>query len=298
MDWSWLTWSDYTIRNVVLGTAWIGAVSGSLGCLALLRRQSLLGDVVSHATLPGVVLAFLLWQSRAMGLLMVGAACAGLAATLFIFLLDRHTRIHRDGAMGTALALFFGTGVFLLSVAQDMPTTQKAGLSRFIFGQAAALVAADVQVLVWTGVPVLLILAVLWKEFKVVAFDPEFAFHAGLPVRGLELLLTALMVVTIVMGLQAVGVILMSALLIAPAAAARQWTNRMGYMVLIAAGLGALSSAAGAVVSTLGPHIPTGPVIVLCLSGATVGSLLFGRARGLIWRWFKARRRPSRAQEE
>ncbi len=298
MDWLLLAWSDYTIRNVVLGTAWIGMVSGSLGCLALLRRQSLLGDVVSHATLPGVALAFLLWQSRDMGVLMMGAAVAGLAATLFIFLMDSHTRIRRDGAMGTALALFFGVGVFLLSVTQNMPTAQKAGLSRFIFGQAAALVASDVLVLVGTGLPVLLALVALWKEFKLITFDPDFAFNAGLPVRGLELLVTGLMVITIVMGLQAVGVILMSALLIAPAAAARQWTNRMGYMVPIAAGLGAISSAVGAAVSTLGPHIPTGPVIVLCLSGATVFSLLFGRARGLIWRWLKARRSQSLVQEE
>ncbi len=298
MDWLLPAWNDYTIRNVVLGTAWIGVVSGSLGCLALLRRQSLLGDVVSHATLPGVVLAFVLWQSREMGVLMLGAAFAGLAAMLCIFLIDGYTRIRRDGAMGTVLALFFGVGVFLLSVVQNMPTTQKAGLSRFIFGQAAALVASDVLVLVGIGLPMLLLLGVLWKECKLVAFDPDFAFNAGLPVRRLELLVTGLTVITIVMGLQAVGVILMSALLIAPAAAARQWTNRMGHMVLIAACLGALSSAVGAMVSTLGPHIPTGPVIVLCLSGATVFSLLFGRARGLCWRWYKTRRSRSLVREE
>ncbi len=238
MDWSFLAWSDYTIRNVVLGTAWIGAVSGSLGCLALLRRQSLLGDVVSHATPPGVVLAFLIWNSREMGVLMMGAAIAGMAATLFIFLLDRHTRILRDRAKGAALALFFGVGVFLLSRTQNMPTAQKAGLSKFIFGQAAALVASDVLVLVWTGIPVLLALAVFWKEFKLVTFDSGFSFNVGLTVRGLELMLTGLMIITIVMGLQAVSVILISALLIAPAAAARQWTNRMGVMVLLAACLG------------------------------------------------------------
>ena len=298
MDWSLLSWSDYTFRNVVLGTAWIGAVSGSLGCLALLRRQSLLGDVVSHATLPGVVLAFLIWNSREITVLMMGAAIAGMAATLFIFLLDSHTRIWRDGAMGTALALFFGVGVFLLSLTQNMPTAQKAGLSKFIFGQAAALVASDVLVLVWTGLPVLLVLAVFWKEFKSVTFDPGFAYNAGLPVRGLELLLTGLMVITIVMGLQAVGVILMSALLIAPAAAARQWTNRMGVMVPLAACLGALGSSVGAVVSTLGPNIPTGPVIVLFLSGVTVYSMLLGRQRGLVWRWYKSRQSHFLAREE
>ena len=298
MDLSLLDWHDYTIRNVVLGTAWIGVVSGSLGCLALLRRQSLLGDVVSHATLPGVVLAFLLFQKRDMVTLMTGAAIAGPAATFFIFLIDSHTRIWRDSAMGTALALFFGIGVFLLSLTQRLPSAQKAGLSKFIFGQAAALVESDVLVLVWTGVPVLIVLVILWKEFKVVTFNPGFAFNIGLPVRGLEFLLTGLMVITIVMGLQAVGVIMMSALLIDPAAAARQWTNRMEFMIPIAACLGALSSAAGAVISAMGPHIPTGPVIVLFLSGATILSLFFGIKRGMAWRWYKSHRSQANVQVE
>lgn len=298
MDLSLLDWNDYTIRNVVLGTAWIGIVSGALGCLALLRRQSLLGDVISHATLPGVVFAFLLVQRRDMGTLMTGAAIAGMAATFFIFLVDSQTRIWRDGAMGTALALFFGIGVFLLSLTQRLPTAQKAGLSKFIFGQAAALVESDVSVLVWTGVPVLILLVILWKEFKLVTFDPGFAFNIGLPVRGLEILLTFLVVITIVMGLQAVGVILMSAILIAPAAAARQWTNRMGFMIPIAACLGALSSASGAVISAMGPHIPTGPVIVLFLSGLTILSLFFGFRRGIVWRWHRSRRSHTYVQEE
>lgn len=298
MNWEAPFWIDYTARNVILGAAWIGAVSGALGSLALLRRQSLIGDVVSHATLPGVVLAFLLLQSRQMGTLMAGAALAGLSATLFIHLLDSRTRIRRDSAMGIALALFFGTGVFLLSMAQQLETAPKAGLNKFIFGQAAAIVAEDVHVLFWTGIPVTLILILLWKEFKLVAFDPEFGVNLGLPVKRLELLLTGLLVITIVMGLQAVGVILMSALVIAPAAAARQWTNRMGYMTPLAAFLGALCSGAGAAVSTIGPQIPTGPVIVLCLSGAAVLSLFLGSARGLAWRWVQGRASRSHIQME
>lgn len=290
VEWAIRLLGDYTLRNILLGTAWIGIVSGSLGTIALLRRQSLLGDVISHATLPGVVLAFLLWQRRDMSLLMAGAASAGFAAALLIFVVDIQTRIKRDGAMGLALALFFGTGIFLLSLTQNLPTARKAGLDRFIFGQAAALVHSDVIALLWVGLLGLGLLLVFWKELKVVTFDPEFAVIMGLPVRGLELLITGLIVLTIVMGLQAVGVILMSAMLIAPAAAARQWTNRMSAMVGIAALLGAGSSMAGAIISTLGPRIPTGPVIVLCLSAAVTVSVLCGARRGLIWRWLQARR--------
>lgn len=298
MDWSLPFLEDYTLRNVMLGTAWIGAVSGSLGSLAFLRRQSLLGDVVSHATLPGVVLAFLIGQSRDMGLLMLGAAGAGLLATLAIFLIDGYTRIKRDSAMGLILALFFGAGVFLLSLTQRMPTAQKAGLSKFIFGQAAALVQADVVTLFWAGLAALALLLLLWKELKAVTFDPAFAVNLGLPVRGLELVIIGLMVLTIVIGLQAVGVILMSALLIAPAAAARQWTRRMGRMVGLAAGVGAGSSTLGTFISTLGPNMATGPVIVLCLSAAVALSLLLGGRRGLLWQGIKARRRAAQWRTE
>lgn len=289
---------DYTVRNVLLGTAWIGVVSGMVGSLALLRRQSLLGDVLSHATLPGVVLAFLLWRQRDMGLLMTGAAVAGLLAALLIFVVDVNTRIPRDGAMGLTLALFFGLGLFLLSRVQNLPSARKAGLDKLIFGQAAALVESDIIALVVAGLPVLLVMLLFWKELKVVTFDPLFAGTLGLPVRWLELLILVLIVVTTVIGLQAVGVVLMSAMLIAPAAAARQWTDRMSHMVLIASLVGAASGTVGAVISSIGPHISTGPVVVLALTVFVIGSLLFGARRGLVWRWLAQWRRRARFRTE
>ncbi len=291
-------WQDYTLRNVLLGTAWIGIVGGSLGTVAFLRRQSLLGDVISHATLPGVVLAFLVWQQRTMGILMLGAVAAGLLATLTIFVLDVNTRISRDGAMGLTLALFFGIGLFLLSLLQNLPTARKAGLDKFIFGQAAALVQSDVLALLAVGLPALLALALFWKELKLMSFDPAYATALGLPVRRLELLITVLIVATIVIGLQAVGVILMSAVLIAPAAAARQWTNQMSIMVVIAGLCGAASGMAGAVISALGPQIPTGPVVVLALTFIVIVSLTVGARRGLLWRWFRARRHRMQVRTE
>ncbi len=291
-------WQDYTLRTVLLGTAWIGIVGGSLGTIAFLRRQSLLGDVISHATLPGVVLAFLLWQQRDMGFLMAGAATAGLLATLTIFVLDVNTRINRDGAMGLTLALYFGTGLFLLSLLQNLPTARKAGLDKFIFGQAAALVHSDLVALIIAGLPALLLLAVFWKELKLVSFDPDYAVAIGLPVRRLELLIIVLIVVTIVIGLQAVGVILMSAMLIAPAASARQWTNQMSTMVALAGLIGAISGMTGAVISAMGPQIPTGPVVVLALTCMVILSLMLGARRGLLWRWLRTRRHRMQVRTE
>ncbi len=282
--------NDYTLRNVLLGTAWIGVVSGSLGTFAFLRRQSLLGDVISHATLPGVVLAFLVWQRREIGVLMIGAAGTGLLATALIQVVDTRTNIKRDGAMGVALAVFFGIGVLLLSMIQNLPTASQAGLDKFIFGQAAALVQSDVTVLLAAGGVVLAALLLLWRELKIVTFDPDFARTAGFRVTVLEGGVVTLIVVTTVMGLQTVGVILMSAMLIAPAAAARQWTDRLSIMVLVAALVGGTSGATGAVVSAFGPQIPTGPVVVLVLTALVLVSLFLGRKRGLVWRWRRQRR--------
>ena len=281
--------NDYTLRNVLVGTAWIGVVSGSLGTFAFLRRQSLLGDVISHATLPGVVLAFLVWQRREIGILMAGAAGTGLLATALIQVVDTRTNIKRDGAMGVALAVFFGIGVLLLSMIQNLPTASKAGLDKFIFGQAAALVQSDVNALLAAGIVVLGALLAFWRELKIITFDPDFARAAGFRVVALEGGVVTLIVLTTVMGLQTVGVILMSAMLIAPAAAARQWTDRLSSMVLIAALVGGASGGAGAVVSAFGPQIPTGPVVVLALTAAVLVSLGLGRKRGLVWRWRRQR---------
>ena len=290
LDSLFLFLGDYTLRNVLLGTTWIGVVSGSIGTFALLRRQALLGDVISHATLPGVVLAFLALQSREILVLMAGAAATGMLASLLVQTVDTRTNIKRDGAMGVALAVFFGIGVLFLSLTQNLPTASKAGLDKFIFGQAAALVRSDVTVLLIAGVIVVGILVALWKHLKIVTFDREFAIAAGFRVVTLEAVILSLIVFTTVLGLQTVGVILMSAMLIAPAAAARQWTNNLTVMVFGSGLIGGISGGVGAIVSAVGPQIPTGPVVVIALTVIVIVSLLFGCSRGLVWRWIAQRR--------
>jgi manganese/zinc/iron transport system permease protein len=281
---------DYTLRTVALGTAVLGIVSGSLGSFALLRKQSLLGDAISHAALPGVVIAFLLTRSKTPGILLIGALIAGWLATLLITNVVRHTRIKEDSALGLALSLFFGLGLMLLSMTQNLPDARQAGLDRFLFGQAAALVQRDVIILTIVGLIALVAVAFFWKEFKLLSFDPEYAASLGLPVRWLDFTLTTLLVVAVVIGLQAVGVILMSAMVVAPAAAARQWTNRLGTMFLIAGAIGAVSGVGGTVLSSTRPGLATGPVIVLVASGIVLISLFLAPNRGLAWRWLRQQR--------
>jgi len=289
---------DYTLRTVALGSAALGLTTGALGAFAVLRRQSLLGDAVSHAALPGIVLAFMLTGARTPLVLVLGAALAGWAASLTVMLIVRTTRIKMDTALGLVLSVFFGLGLLLLSVIQRSAGAGQAGLDRFLFGQAATLVGDDLKTMAVLGALVLLGLMLLWKEFKLLSFDPDFAGAVGLPVRALDITLTSLLVVAIVIGLQTVGVVLMSAMIVAPAAAARQWTDRLGKLVMLAGLFGAASGLVGAVLSSLIPRLPTGPTIILVVTAITLMSLLLAPNRGLVAGWLRTQRRRRRILDD
>lgn len=281
--------SDYTLRNVALGAIVLGAVSGVLGCFAVLRRQGLMGDALSHAALPGVCLAYMLTGLKTSLVLMAGAAASGLAGMLLILATIRRTRVDQGSALAVVLTSFFGLGVVLLTVVQRGNDANQAGLDKFLFGQAAALVGEQVATMAVLAFLCIAVVVLLFKEFKVVSFDPEFARTIGLDAGRLGTILSGLLVIAIVIGLNTVGVILMSAMLVAPAAAARQWTNSLATMLWVAAGIGAGSGLAGALMSVFQENVPTGPAIVLALAAATVVSLCFGSARGLAWSRRRAR---------
>ncbi len=275
--------ADYTLRQVALGAAMLGIVNGVLGSFAVLRKQSLLGDGISHAALPGIALAFLFTGSKSSLTLLLGAAAAGWVGTLLIMSIVKHTRVKYDSALGLVLSVFFGFGLVLLTYIQKLPVATQAGLDKFLFGQAATLLRKDVVTIGVLGGIVLVFLLVFWKEFKLISFDPDFAFSLGFPVRVLDVLLTTLLVIAIVIGLQTVGVVLMSAMVVAPAAAARQWTDRLGVMVAVSGGFGALAGVSGAIISSQAARIPTGPTIVLCASAIVLFSLLLAPNRGVAW---------------
>lgn len=275
--------TDYTIRNVVIGTAIIGIVSGSLGSFAVLRKQGLLGDAISHASLPGIALAFLITQSKAPIVLLIGAAIVGWLGTLFIMHIVRNSRVKEDGAMGIILSVFFGIGMVILTFIQRLPTASKAGLDKFLFGQSATLMSEDVITMSIVGGVVFIVMLLFWKEFKILTFDREFGGSLGLSMRAADILLTSCIVIAIVLGLQAVGVILMSAMVVSPGVSARQWTDKLGSMVIISALIGAISGVSGALISNAVPNLPTGPTIVVAVTSIMIFSILFASRRGLVW---------------
>lgn len=275
--------SDYTIQNVMIGAAFLGLISGVLGSFAVLRKQSLLGDTLSHAALPGVCLGFIIAGTRDMGAILVGALVTGAAAALFMLVLTRNSRLKTDAGLGTALSVFFALGVVLLTFIQNSGNAAQGGLDSFLFGQAAAILRSDLWMMGGVTLAALVLVTVFWKEFKLVSFDPVFARSLGLPVVALEVMLTVMIALAVVVGLQMVGVVLMAAMVIAPAVAARQWAGRLETMVVLAALIGMASGICGALISALARGLATGPLIILAASAAVIVSLLIAPGRGLVW---------------
>lgn len=285
---------DHNTRVVLLGTGLLGAAAGAVGAFALLRRRALMGDALSHATLPGVALAFIVsvaWGhgERSQGFLLLGATVTGVLGVATMHLLERFTRLKEDAAMGIVLSVFYGAGVALLGVAQRMPGGNAAGLEGFIYGKTASMVSSDAVLISAAAAVVTVAVLVFYKEMALLSFDPGYAAARGYPVSALDAVMLGLVVAVTVIGLQAVGLILMIALLIIPAAAARFWTNRLGVMVGLSAVMGAMACVTGAVVSALVEKMPSGATIVLVAAGGFFVSLMFGTARGVVPRFLERR---------
>ena len=290
--------TDYTLQIVSLGSALLGIVSGVLGSFAVIRKESLLGDAVSHAALPGIALAFLLTGTKNTEVLLIGALVSGLIATFLINSVDKFSRIKFDSALAIILSVFFGGGLVLLTYIQKIPNANQAGLENFIFGQASTVLLRDVKIIAILGSILLVIVLLFWKEFKIISFDIDFAESLGFDTKKITYLLFAMIVTSIIIGLQTVGVILMSAMLTAPAVAARQWTDKLHVMVFLAAIFGGISGITGTIISAVVPKLPTGPMIVIVISVIVIISLALAPNRGLIWRYIRNKRNQGTIGED
>lgn len=274
---------QYNEALVLYGASLLGAAAGAIGCFAVLRRRALTGDALAHASLPGLCLAFIALGERSMPVLLTGAAVSGVLGIGVITALRRWTRIKEDAAIGIVLSVFTGVGVVLMSVIQNLPGGSRAGLQGFIFGTTASMNRQDVTLITALALATLATVLTAFKEFKLVTFDAAFARAQGWPAFAIDFALMLLIVVAIVIGLPAAGVLLMAALLVIPGAAARFWTDRLHVMLILAGMFGAMSGMAGAGL-TIHVAIPTGPVIILAAAAIFAISLLFAPRRGLIAR--------------
>ncbi len=278
---------DPNIRFVAIGSVLLTASSAIVGSFTFLDKKSLVGDAIAHAVLPGVCLGFILAGTKNPVYLITGAFITGWISIVGVEYITRKTRIKEDAAIGLVLSVFFGIGILMLTTIQKSGNAQQAGLGQFLFGKAAALVGDDL--IVFATVAVILVITVLlfFKEFTLLAFDRDLAVAMGLPVKRIELILTSLIVLAVVIGIQAVGVVLMAAILITPAAAARYWTDRIKVMFVLASIFGAISGLSGAYISYVAPAMPTGPWIVVVISTIAFISFFLAPRRGVFSRMYR-----------
>jgi len=279
--------TGFNTRMVIAGTTLLGIASGVVGAFAMLRKRSLMTDALSHATLPGIALAFLFapvfgLASRSLAVLLIGATVTGVLGVLCVQAILRLTRLREDAAIGIVLSVFFGAGVVALSYVQVNAPSGSAGLNAFIFGQAATMQAHDVMLMAVLASGALIASIALFKEFTLVCFNDSFARVDGWPVSAIDLAMMAMVVLVTVAGLQAVGLILVVALLIVPPVAARFWTERLWLLVMLSALFGGASGYLGAAISALLPRMPAGAVIVLTAGVAFGVSMLFAPSRGVV----------------
>lgn len=285
----------YNAAVVTVGTTMLGVAAGVVGVFALLRRRSLVADAMSHATLPGIAIAFLSsvalgGTGRSLPLLLAGAAASGVVGVLAIQAIVRHSRIREDAAIGIVLSVFFGAGVVLLSWIQANAPSSSAGIDHFIYGRTASMLAQDAILMTVLAAVCVASTLLLRKEFVLACFDPDFARSTGWPVGVIDLLLLGLVVLITVAGLQAVGIVLVVAMLVIPPVSARFWSNRLWVVLLLAGILGGIGGWSGAVLSASLPRQPAGAVIVLSSGAIFLVSLLLAPVRGVLPEWRRRRR--------
>ena len=290
-------WKDYTFQVVLAGTTILGILCGVLGSFIVLRKEALLGDGIAHSSYPGIMLAFMFLGVKSLDGLPLGAFISALVATGLILMARQYTRLPFDGVLASVLSGFFGAGLVLSAIIQHSGNANQAGLNQFIFGQASTILYRDVILTTSLSLIVLLLVVLFWKELKLMAFDPDYAGALGLPGGKLNVLLSFLTMMTVLLSIQAVGIILMSAMLIAPSVAARQWTRRLEPMVLLSALFGAVSSATGTIASSSISKMPTGPAIVVAASIIVITSLLFAPRRGLVSQYLHHKRLAAPAKK-
>ena len=292
------SFTDPNVRYVAFGSILLTASSAIVGTFTFLKKKALVGDAIAHAVLPGVCLAFIVTGEKNPIVLIIGALITGWLSLIIIDHITRWSKIKEDTAIALILSVFFGIGIFLLTIIQKSGNAAQSGLDSFLFGKAASLVGNDL--ITFSGVAIILLATVilLFKEFKILAFDESYASTLGIPIRAIELILTSLTVLAVVVGIQSVGVVLMAAMLITPAAAARFWTYKIYTLIVLAAIFGAVSGLTGAYISYIAPNMPTGPWIVVTISAIAFFSFFFAPGKGILYRMNRQIRIRKRITDE
>mgnify|MGYP002741938095 FL=1 len=276
--------TQYSFIVVAIGTMLLAMATGIVGTISILKGQSLIGDAVGHASLPGIILAFMISGRKSAVILMLGAIVAGIVAFMLIQIISEGSKIEADTAMAVILSAMFGMGMVLKSYIQGNSKYQGAsqsGLASYIFGQAAYILREDVYIILAVSIISLALFILFYKEIKVYVFDMVYAYTIGINSRLTSLLIMIITMILIAAGLKAVGAILISSMLITPAVTGLQWSKSYEKVLVIAAVTGAVSAFLGTFISSAVKGFSTGPSIILIMSVIALFSVLFA-PRGIV----------------
>lgn len=283
--------NNYTFQIVAVGSTLLGIICGIIGTFSVLKKESLIGDTVSHSALPGICLAYILTGEKNLVILLIGAFFSSILGILLIRYFEKKRKNKFDNLLALILSSFFGLGIVLLTYIQKMPGSNKAGLNKFIFGQAAAILKEDIYVILITSLILIFILIIFWKNFKVLVFDYTYSISIYGRKKTLfyNLLLSLITIISIIIGLEIVGAILISALVIIPAVTARQWTNNFNFMIILSGFFGGISGFIGTLLSSSKLNMPTGAIIIIILGIIFIFSIFFSNRRGLFKKYLYKR---------
>lgn len=287
---------DQTLFFILFTTAILGINAGTLGAFLVLTKKSLFGDTIAHATLPGLTAIFFLTLSKNPLLLIIFATLSALFAAMCIDQLEQKSNLKKDTILGIVLATSFGLGTVFLSKIQTIPDAHQAGLTKYLLGNASTLLHQDLILISGITIISMLFISVFCNQYKTILFDPEFAATTNYATNLISKIILLLTILTIVIGLQTVGVILISSLLIAPACAARQWSHNFSTVLQLAAFFGMLSTTIGTLISSSMLHVPTGPTIVIVATFLTFFSILFA-PQGIVIAWWKKQKQTAKMDE-
>jgi manganese/zinc/iron transport system permease protein len=295
---SFFSFSDPNVIYVTIGTIILGSSAAVVGSFTFLRKRALIGDAIAHSILPGICLAFIIGGTKNYFLLITGAFISGWISIIAVDYIVKKSKIKEDTAIGLVLSVFFGFGILLLTHIQQGGNAAQTGLDSFLFGKAASMI--DTDVIVFSCISVILIITVIlfYKELQLISFDEAFAHSVGLPVKWISFLLSSLTVLAVVTGIQAVGVVLMAALLITPFAAARYWSGYLPRILVLAGIIGGFSGFSGTYISYIAPNMPTGPWVVMVLSVIALSSIIFAPKKGIVARWYTQLKHRKLIQDE
>ncbi|MFT5337480.1 MAG: manganese/zinc/iron transport system permease protein [Luteibaculaceae bacterium] len=283
---------------IASGTGLLGVLSGSIGTFSFLKKESLLGDVIAHSVLPGIALAYILFNSKAIIPLLIGGIIFGWLSTILTAQISRLTKLKPDTTFALILSSFFGLGMMFLSYIQNHPGPNPSGLNHFLFGNAAAITPSEITTILLITILCITLIVLFFKPFSLVCFNPEFAGAIGISVPFYRGFMRFLVILSIAISIQAVGVVMAAALLISPAAAGRMWSNKLSVIVWIGASLGFVSGIFGTLVSYQFSNAPTGPWVVIILSFGALISIFFAPKKGIVALQYQKKRNQKKMDEE